>query len=271
MKRTSSKELQLAGQVPLPSKPKAARLRAKVKPTKGYAYAFHILLSAAFPLLLYVLVRMEFVQVAMVVVLLSKWRMFAVRPRFWPAIIRANAVDILVSLSTVIFMSQASAAWIQIFWTVLLVVWQVGLKPMKSTLGVSTQAFVGQTYSLVALYVAWPAAQLFVLVFATGAIAYLAARHFLTSFDEAYAPLYANVWGYFAAALAWVSAHWLLYYGAVAQPALLLSVLGFGLGGLYYLQESDKLSDYLRRQILIIMGAVVAVVFLFSDWGSKIV
>ena len=271
MKQTSNSEIQLAGQAQ-PTKPRpVAKLRAKVKPTKGYAYVLHLLLSAAFPVLLYVLVRMEFAQVAMLVVLLSKWRMFAVRPRFWPAIVRANAVDILVSLSSVIFMSQTAEPWIQILWTVLLIVWQVGVKPLKTTLGVSAQALTGQTYALVAFYIAWPDAHLALLVIATGAICYLAARHFLANFDEPYAPLYANVWGYFAASLAWVSAHWLLYYGAIAQPVLLLTVLGFGLGGLYYLQEVDKLSDYLRRQILIIMAAIVAVVFLFSDWGSKIV
>ncbi len=271
MKQTSNTELQLANQIQ-PDKPRrAAKLRAKVKPTKGYAYFFHLLLSGAFPVLLYVLVRMEFAQVAMLVVLLGKWRMFAVRPRFWPAIVRANSVDILVSLSSVVFMSQTDEPWIQIFWAALLVVWQVGIKPLKTTFGVSVQAITGQAYALAAFYIAWPDAHLAWVVIATGSICYLSARHFLANFDEVFAPLYANVWGYFAASLAWVSAHWLLYYGTIAQPVLLLCVLGFGLGGLYYLQEVDKLSDYLRRQILVIMIAIVVVVFLFSDWGSKIV
>lgn len=270
MKRTSSNSLQIRSTTVGKPKP-AARLHAKVKPAKGYAHVFHVLLSAAFPVLLYALVRTGFAQVAISVVLISKWRMFAVRPRFWPAIIRANAVDILVTVSTVIFMNQTQSTWLQIFWMTLLVGWQIIIKPSRSTFGVSAQALIGQTYALVALYIAWPAAPLLLLVPSVWAVCYLSARHFLTSFDESHAPLYAHVWGYFAGSLAWVTAHWLLYYNVIAQPALILTVLAFGFGGLYYLQENDKLSDYLRRQIILIMIAIVVVIFVFSDWGSKIV
>ena len=105
----------------------------------------------------------------------------------------------------------------------------------------------------------------------TWAVCYLAARHFLTAFDEPYISLYSHVWAYFAAALAWLTVHWLLFYSVVAQPALLLTVLGFGLGGLYYLHESDRLSALLRRQIIFIMLAVILVVLVFSDWGDKVV
>ncbi len=253
-------------------KPKpVARIRAKVKPTKGYAYVFHMLLTAALPILLYVLVRTGFFQVAVAVVLISKWRIFAVRPRFWPAIVRANSVDVIVSLSSIIFMNQTHSSWLQLFWMGLLILWQVIVKPSRATFGVSAQATIAQTYGLGALLVAWPAAPLFNLVVASWIICYLSARHFLANFDEPHAPLYAHVWAYFSAALVWISVHWLLYYTTIAQPVLLLSVLGFGLGGLYYLQESDKLSDFLRRQIILIMVAVIVVVFVFSDWGSKIV
>lgn len=253
------------------SKKPIARLKAKAKPTKGYAHVFHLLLSAVFPLILYVLVRIDLAQVAVIVVLLSKWRMIAVRPRFWPAIFRANAIDLLVSVASVIFMHQSGAVWLQLFWMGLFVVWQVVLKPMRKALGVSIQAMVGQAYGLIALYAAWPSAPLYVLVFCTAMIAYFSARHYLTGFDEPYAPLYANTWAFFAGSLAWVSAHWLLYYSVIAQPVLLLTVLGFSLGGLYYLQERDRLSLYLKRQIVLIMIATIVVVLLFSEWGSKVV
>ncbi len=268
MKQTNALELaQSSIEKPKP----IARLRAKVKPNKGYAHIFHLLLSAILPIVLYVLVRISFVQVAIAIVLLSKWRMLAVRPRFWPAIIRANAVDVLVNLASVLFMNQAHSIWLQLLWMGLLIIWQVFIKPSKTTIGISSQALIGQMYGLGALFVVWPAAPLFNLVVVAWGVCYLSARHFLANFDEPYAPLYANVWGYFAAALVWVSTHWLLYYGVVAQPVLLLCVLGFGLGGLYYLQEADRLSDFLRKQIVLIMIAIVVVVFVFSDWGSKIV
>lgn len=244
-------------------------LPGKIKPTLGYAHAIHIFLSALMPALVFVFVRVKFVQLAVVIVLITKWRMFAVRPRFWAAIVRANAVDIMVGLSTVVFMTHSHAAWLQLVWTGLYIVWQIWIKPARGVFGVSSQALIGQTYGLMALFTALPAAPLVVLVIGCWAISYLAARHFLTSFDEPYVGLYAHTWGYFAGALAWLTAHWLLFYSVIAQPTLLLTVLGFGIGGLYYLQETDRLSILLRRQIVFIMIAVILVVLVFSDWGDK--
>lgn len=269
-RKTNALQVATPSELAKPKKP-VARIKAKVKPTKGYAHVFHLLLSAVLPLVLYVLVRTSFVPVAVAVVFISKWRMFAVRPRFWMAIMRANAVDVVVNLSSIVFMSQAQSTWLQLSWMMALIVWQVIVKPSRTTFGVSAQAVIAQTYGLGALFVVWPAAPLISLVVFSWTICYLSARHFLANFDEPHAPLYAHVWGYFAAALVWISAHWLLYYTTIAQPVLLLTVLGFGLGGLYYLQDSDKLSDILRRQIVLIMVAIVVVVFVFSDWGSKVI
>jgi hypothetical protein len=81
----------------------------------------------------------------------------------------------------------------------------------------------------------------------------------------------AYVWGYFGAALTWLLSHWLLFYGVLAQPTLLLSTLGYGLAILYYLDHNDRLSQGLRRQFIFIMTAIVLVVLVFSDWGNKVV
>ena len=247
-------------------------LGGKLKPVRGYAHVFHIFLSALMPALVFVFIRLKIPQGAVVVVLITKWRMFAVRPRFWPAIVRANAVDIIVGLSTVVFMTHSNnSASLQLFWAFLYMLWQVFIKPGRGVFKVSLQALIGQTYGLMALFIAWPEASIFVLVIGVWAVCYLAARHFLTAFEESYISMYSHTWGYFAAAIAWLSAHWLLFYGVVAQPTLLLTVLGFGLGGLYYLHESDRLSALLRRQIIFIMTAIVVVVLVFSDWGDKVV
>lgn len=245
-------------------------LAGKIKPTRGYAHIFHIILTAIMPALVYIFIRLNFVQLAVLVILITKWRMVAVRPRFWPAIFRANAVDITVGLATIVFMTHVHSASWQLFWAGLYMIWQVAIKPSRSFLGIVAQALIGQTYGLMAIFIGWPAAPLFVLVIAVWGVTYLSARHFLSSFEEPYTSLYSHTWGYFAAALTWLSAHWLLFYGVVAQPTLLLTVLGFGLGGLYYLQETDKLSVLLRRQIVFIMVAVIVVVLVFSDWGDRV-
>jgi hypothetical protein len=242
---------------------------ARLKPKKGFAHVLHIGITGLIPILVYILVRISFVQLAVLVVVLSKWRIFAVKPRFWPANIRANAIDIIIGLSTIVFMTHTTSNVLQIIFTVLFIVWQVGLKPSRSGLGVSLQALAGQVYGLTALFIGWPDAPTIVFILAGWAVCYLAARHYFTSYDEPYAPLYAHTWGYFAAALLWLSSHWLIFYSVIAQPALLLTAIGFGLGSLYYLHETDRLSVFYRRQITFMMLLVIMIVLIASDWGDK--
>lgn len=245
--------------------------REKLTPSKGFSHFLHILLVTVLPVLVYILVTLPLVPLAYAIVLLSKWRMLAVRPRHWPANIRANSVDIIIGLSTVSFMAQApSQAW-RLIWAIAYAVWLLAIKPRSSVLGTSAQAVLGQVLGLAALYLLWGHSSLLVLVVATWGVCYLSARHFLGSFDEPYSSLIAHTWGYFGAALAWVLGHWLLYYSFLAQPMLLLSVIGIGLAALYYLENNDRLSKFIRREIVLIMGAVIIVVIMFSSWGDRAV
>ncbi|MDB5164392.1 MAG: hypothetical protein JWL89_18 [Candidatus Saccharibacteria bacterium] len=243
----------------------------KFQPASGFAHFLHIGLQVILPVAVFILVRLNFVQLALSIIVLSKWRMFAVRPRFWPANIRANAVDLMVGLSIVLFMSHSGSALIQLGWAALYAVWLIYVKPGSDLLMTTTQAFIGQLAALSALYLVWAAGPVYGLTLATGLICFLAARHFLDAFDEPYARMLAYVWGYFGAALAWLLSHWLLYYHGVAQTTLLLSTLGYGMAVLYYLDHHDRLGKGARRQFIFIMLAIVVVVLTFSDWGDKVV
>ncbi len=223
------------------------------------------------PVLLFILIRVDLAQIAAVMVLLTKWRIFSVRPRYWPAIIRANAVDIIVGLSVVVFMAQSSSASIQLLWAAVYALWLIFLKPGSSVLKTSLQACVAQLAGLMAVYLAWSDAPLYILVVMTWLVCYSSARHFFTSFEEPYTPLFAHMWGYFAAGLAWLLGHWLLFYGLVAQPTLLLTVIGYAVASLYYLEHKDRLSRALRANVMVMMIAVIMIVLVFSDWGDKAV
>jgi hypothetical protein len=246
-------------------------LIAKIKPASGFSRVAYLVINILLPLVVYILVRMDFVLLAGAAIVLSKWRMFAVRPRFWPAHIRANAVDIIVSMSLLLFMVNSGSQLVQLVWVAVYVGWQVVLKPASDSLMISVQALVGLLFGLMAIFVGWGDGPLFGLVLLTGTICYLSARHFFDSFDEPYAKLLSYVWGYFGAALTWVLGHWLLFYGLVAQPVLLLLAIGYGLAALYYLDHYDRLTKALRRQFVFIMIAIVLIVVIFSDWGDKIV
>lgn len=248
-------------------------LIAKFKPANSASYAVHLGLLVLLPLVIFILVRAGFPQLALSIVLLSKWRMFAVRPRFWPAIVRANAVDIMVGLSIVLFMVHASTTWWQLLWAVAYGVWLISVKPASNLSMTTLQAMIGQLLGLSAVFLVWSTAPLYVLVLLTGVVCYLAARHFFDGFDESYSKLLAYLWGYFGAALAWLLGHWLLFYagGLLAQPTLLLCILGFGLAGLYFFDHQERLNPVLKKQFIAVMLVVLAVILTFSDWGDKVV
>lgn len=246
-------------------------LTNKLKPAFGFSYYFHVLLKAMIPLLVLVFVRGHFEQVAIAVILLSKWRMFVVRPRYWATSIRSNAIDIIVGVAFTIFIAHTTSGPWQLLWAVLYGFWLIVLKPKSGVLAVSIQAFAGQSLGLMALFIGWPEAPLMGYVLTVWLITYLSARHFFTSFEEPYSSLYSTFWSYFSGALMWILGHWLLFYRDLAQPTLLLSVLGFSLAGIYYLDEKDRLSPLIRRQFIFIMVALIVVVLAFSDWGDKAV
>lgn len=242
-----------------------------LKPAAGLSHLTHRVLLVVLPAAMFALVRLDFVQLALLLIILSKWRMLAVRPRFWAANIRANAIDIVVGLSVVLFMAQTGNPVWQLVWAVLYAVWLIFIKPASGVAMVAVQAAIGQFAALSALYLAWAAGPLYGLTLLTGIICFVAARHFFDAFDEPYAKLLSYTWGYFGVALAWTLGHWLIFYGFLAQPTLLLSVLGYGLAGMYYLDHEKRLGKGTRRQLVFIMMAVVLVILVFSDWGDKVV
>lgn len=245
------------------------RTVAKIKPATGFSRLVYWVLVMIMPILALVFVRWSILPIAYAIIILSKWRMFAVRPRHWPANIRANAVDIIVGLSFVVFMAQSpSNAW-QLVWLLLYEFWLIVIKPRSKIFWTTIQAALGQFIGLTAMYLLWGRSSLILLVVASCLICYLSARHFFSSFDEPLSSMLSHIWGYIAAALTWVLGHWLLYYGFLAQPALILTVLSYGLAALYYLENFDRLSSLYKREIILIMTAVITVIILFSSWGDK--
>ena len=247
------------------------RVVDKIKPAEGFSHFLHIALTVLLPVLLFVFVRIDLVGLAVSLVLLSKWRMFAVKPRHWPANIRANAIDIIVGLSAIVFMTHSGTQTFQFLWAILYGLWLLVLKPGAGVLRVSAQALIGQFAGLTALFIAYGDANLAALVVMSWLICYSGARHFFTSFEESLTRFLSYVWGWFAAALIWILGHWLLFYGVIAQPTLILSVIAISLGSLYYLAETDRLSVLLRRQIVFVALAVIIIVLTFSDLGDQAV
>src|SRR4051812_40773540 len=120
------------------------QLPHKIRPTRGFSHLAHIALNVGLPIIAYILVRTNFVTIAVLLILISKWRMFAVQTRYWVANIIANGVDVIVGVSLVLFMASTASVWWQLLWTILYGAWLVWLKPRSDVLSVSAQAMIGQ-------------------------------------------------------------------------------------------------------------------------------
>ena len=245
------------------------KLYYKIKPTSGLSSALHFLFNALLPIIVLILVRANFAYIAVAFILLAKWRMLAVKPRYWLPNIRSNAVDIFVGLSVVAFMAGTSVLLTQLFWMFLYIGWLVWLKPKSKPVAVMSQALIAQVVTLVAFYRAFPDSSLLTGVIVTWLVCYAVARHFLGAFSEPMTRQMTHIWAWFGAIMAWTLGHWVVQYLFLPQIALLLTVLGYGLATLYYLEKNERLKANVRRQLLGVMSLILLIIIVFSDWQDK--
>lgn len=231
--------------------------------------AIYIFLNVALAVALLILVqRFESPYLAVVILLLSKWRIFAVRPRFWYVHIQSNLVDIIVGLSFVMLLYQASGAWVvQLALTALFIAWLLGLKPRSKRHDMVLQAGVAQFLGMVALagFSYMLPSSLFVL--GVWLIAYAAARHALSAYDEEQVTLLSIAYAFLTAQLAWFYYHWLVAYPlpgniAVPQLALVAFLLSFTMMRLYELYHRDERIRFKDARLPLLFMTVVLVVLL---------
>lgn len=211
---------------------------------------------------------------AVILILLSKWRIFAVRPRYWFAHLQSNLVDMLVGFSVVALLYQSAGELaFQVILTGLYVAWLLVLKPRSRRQDMIWQAGVAQFVSLVALggfsYIL--PSSLFVL--GVWLIAYAAIRHVLSTYDEENVGLLSIAYAFLFAQMGWFYYHWMVAYplvGDIAVPqlaivALLVGFVAQTLFDLYKHKEKMKFSDV--RGPLVFLSAMLIVLFgFFTQW-----
>lgn len=179
-------------------------------------------LSIALAILLMVIIRTTgSLLLAFIVVLMGKWRIFAVRPRYWFANIQANLVGIIVSVSYVVLLyvvnsSDASNMQILTMQSILVfldIAWLLFLKSKSKRTYVVTQAAIALFIGITAIYslsYSWIGSISVILVWLVG---YATARHVLGSYDdERHTTFLSLVWGLFLAEIGWLAYHWTIAY-----------------------------------------------------------
>lgn len=180
---------------------------------------------------------------ALGLVVLSKWRVFAVRPRYWFAHIETNMVDFIVSVGVVILMYHvgqlglAGAAIVQFLLAVLYAVWLLVIKPRSKRAYVIAQAAVALvvgTIALASISYEWPSS-VFVLVM--WLIGFSCARHVLSAYSEENIRLLSLIWGFVFAEIGWLCYHWTIAYTLPFMAGLKLPQMTIILLGLCFVAE----------------------------------
>jgi len=238
-----------------------------------FSEIIYVALNAALAIaILGVVLAIESPYAAFLLVLLSKWRVLAVRPRYWFANLQSNLVDIIVGLSTVVLLYAASGAFaLQVVLTGLYIVWLLFVKPRSKRSFIAVQAgtatFLGVT-ALMSVSYNWPASLVVLLMWIIG---YSAARHVLGSYEEAHISFYSLVWALVFAELGWLMYHWSFAYALpgmgniqLPQGALITLAISFIVERAYASYEkhgSIHSNDMILPSLLSVSVILVLLIF----------
>ena len=231
--------------------------------------------------LLAVVIAVDSLLAAILLVLLSKWRIFAARPRFWFKNILSNLVDIIVGVSIVVLLYAASGAiGLQVAIAAFYAAWLLFIKPRSKRAYVSFQAgtatFLGTTALFMVSY-EWPAAA---VVLAMWGIGYSCARHVLTHYREADRGFFAMIWGLVLAELGWLGYHWSFAYSLpglesieLSQIALIVLVVSFlaeRVYDSYHRNESIIRWNDVMLPTIFSVSVILVILVLFNTLGTGV-
>jgi hypothetical protein len=253
-------------------------LKTGIRRTKVGELAY-IGINAALPLVLLLLVsNFSSVYPALALVLLSKWRVFALRPRFWWVNIKANFVDFLVGVSYVGLLYLSSGSFpIMLVLAVLYGVWLLYVKPRSDHSSIMLQAGIAQFLALTVLFnlSTAPGVNEFFVILSCFVIGYIAARHVVANYEEDRAEFLSYGWGLVISQLGWLLYRWTNVYDLqlpfkIPQIALLALVISMAAAKLYAAAKAHRLTMSLVRSTAIFGAVLIAFILIFARWDVTI-
>ena len=227
----------------------------------------HFSLRSFLPIFVFlIIVFLELPALAYILVLLSKWRILAGKPRFWWSNLRINAADLIFSLSVIQFMSWPSLELShQLIWLFLYLVWVLVLRSMAPPNKNILQGIIAQGIGVSTLLYNTGQIYLPLLLFGVWIISISAVRHMFHGLPKMdYFKSLIHIWGLFSIQLAWVLLHWQINFWFIPHLVFLQVVILTALSILYILHQKKTLSLFLKRQIIVSLLIIVALVLFFS-------
>jgi len=183
--------------------------------------------------------------IGLVLIVISKWRVFAVNHRYWFLNIRSSLVDFIVGIGFVLLAYAAGQSFLPVHFMLmaLYAIWLILLKPRSSTNFAIVQALaavlIGSTAASVFAAITNDNIMSLILVASEFLIGYAASNHVLVQASDTAPTLISLVVGLVFAEIAWLSHVWLIIYTlgstgiCLSQLALILTILAFAYFQIY--------------------------------------
>lgn len=214
--------------------------------------------------------------IGLVLIIVSKWRIFAVNHRYWWLNIRSSLVDFIVGISFVLLAYAAGSSFLPVHFVLIAcyAIWLIVIKPRSSMNFAIAQALIAVLVGSTAATVFAAISNSIVIVVAEFIIGYAASHHVLVQGDEHDVSFISLVCGLFSAEIGWLSHSWLILYSfastgiCVSQLAIILTILMFAYFKIYnnLTKHDGKLN--LRELALPLIFALVVVVVLIIGFSQ---
>lgn len=222
---------------------------------------------------------------ALVLLLLSKWRTVAVRPRYWWMNIISSLPDLVFGASIILLMWLAGqnaildGGWAfipQIILGIIYAVWLIWLKPKTDKKWVFWQAGISQFFAMSAIFSLASRLPLIATVALAFIVAFGTARHIFTQFEEDSQTFLALIYGFLVSVIAFAAWHWTVGYSLsslgfgstlleIPQVAIIISTLGFAMERIYDAHETSSIKWATVGWPLVVSGMII---FLVSIIGG---
>ena len=171
----------------------------------------------------------------LILVLASKWRVFAVRHRYLWLNIKSNLVDFIVGISVVLLAYYAAPSFLPVDLILIIFscIWLIFIKPLSSEPATLAQSLIAVFMGMSAVTIMTANLNPTILILLAFLIGYAASRHILSQSDDKDFTLTTLVCGLVFAEVAWLCYSWSIIYtfGAtgirIPQIAIILTIFAF--------------------------------------------
>ena len=212
----------------------------------------------------------------LILVLVSKWRIFAVRSRYLWVNIKSNLVDLIVGFSVVMLAYYAGTAFLPVDFILMAiyVVWLLFIKPLSSEWAAMAQSLIAVFLGMSAVAITASGLDAIAMVLLAFVVGYAASRHVLAQSSDQDFTLTTLICGLVFAEVAWLCQSWGIVYtfGAsgirIPQVAIVLTLFAFAYNyarrAMIKYQE-DFLFRYIAGPVMFSALLIAVIVIWFSN------